>query len=461
MSAIADVKCVLSHKAFDAFCEKFYILEEKHPILPNRGDTMHERPTGKIGLYTRFFYLANFRLSFSTFLVDIFKHFRINISQLSVIRAAKVFHFEILCRVYEIVPPVGLFRCFYVNSKKSEWISFGKRFDNASVCGNQKEQGDPVCGGGGRQGVNIQQIVEVTDAAIKDVALAHPKCQRKRKTMVTNAGGSLHNPKKLRDDHRTPSGHFVIAVKFISAVHRLFAIAELNAKARVNSLVMSSSPIMTAVTTTTSMADPAVVVKEKTTKPSLFASDSSSTGGADPNASLEKFQDDEMKVVNDKFETLYTDFVEMTLYLEERFYPHLLTTISCRRWLIVHGMKLVVIKCQNSPEYIFALRAAIGKAIEKGIQDGLAVGITYGKEGTKLTDVAAHNPSAEVDYVSTLRAPRSLRDVFIPLAESLSVTALTGIEGASNTMDATSDPIMALSATFTSACIVAPIRNKK
>nr|GEU74365.1 putative transposase (putative), gypsy type [Tanacetum cinerariifolium] len=93
---------------------------------------MHERPGGKIGLYTRFFDFANFRLPLSTFLVDILMHFRINVSQLSVIGAAKVSRFEFLCHVYEIVPTVGLFRCFYVNSKKSGWMSFSKRFDNAA-----------------------------------------------------------------------------------------------------------------------------------------------------------------------------------------------------------------------------------------------------------------------------------------------------------------------------------------
>ncbi|GJZ64937.1 hypothetical protein Tco_0621633 [Tanacetum coccineum] len=114
-----------------------YSLKSKavvHPVLPNQNDTMHERLAGKIGLYTRFFDYANFRLPLSTFLVDVLRHFRINISQLSVIWAAKVSDFEILCRVYGIIPTVGLFRCFYVNSKKSGWMSFSKRSYNAPVC---------------------------------------------------------------------------------------------------------------------------------------------------------------------------------------------------------------------------------------------------------------------------------------------------------------------------------------
>ncbi|GKC93186.1 hypothetical protein Tco_1158628 [Tanacetum coccineum] len=94
-----------------------------------------------------------------------------------------------------------------------------------------------------------------------------------------------------------------------------------------------------------------------------------------------KFQDDRMEVVNDKFDKLYTDFVEMALHLEENFYPHLHTTIFGHKWLLTQGMELVIIKCLNSPEYLSALGAAIGKAIKKGMQDRLSGGITHGKEG--------------------------------------------------------------------------------
>ncbi|GJV35363.1 hypothetical protein Tco_1407840 [Tanacetum coccineum] len=95
---------------------------------------------------------------------------------------------------------------------------------------------------------------------------------------------------------------------------------------------------------------------------------------------LEKFQDEQMAVVHEKFNKLDADFIETCLHLEERFYPHLLTTIAGRRWLLTYGMKLVVFKCLNSPEYLSALGATINKAIEKGMQDGLAAGITHGQE---------------------------------------------------------------------------------
>nr|GEU87439.1 hypothetical protein [Tanacetum cinerariifolium] len=91
-------------------------------------------PTGKIGAYTIFFEYANFRLPLSAFFVSMLRHYRVHISQLSVIGTAKVSHFEILYRVHGFEPMIGLFRCFYVNSKNKGWISFSKRLRNDTVC---------------------------------------------------------------------------------------------------------------------------------------------------------------------------------------------------------------------------------------------------------------------------------------------------------------------------------------
>ncbi|GKF95582.1 hypothetical protein Tco_0288317 [Tanacetum coccineum] len=79
-------------------------------------------------------------------------------------------------------------------------------------------------------------------------------------------------------------------------------------------------------------------------------------------------QDERIKEVNDKFDKLDVDVIEMALHLEERFYLYLLTTI---------GIKLAIAKCLHSPEYLSTLRAAISRAIEKGMQDGLAPGLHF------------------------------------------------------------------------------------
>ncbi|GKE21989.1 hypothetical protein Tco_1433501 [Tanacetum coccineum] len=117
---------------------------------------------------------------------------------------------------------------------------------------------------------------------------------------------------------------------------------------------------------------------------------------------LEEFQDAQVKVVNGKVAKLDADLAEMACHLEEKFYPRLLTTISGRRWLRTYGLKLVLVKCLNPSEYLIALGAAVSRAIEKGVQDGLATGIDHGREGRSLTNVAAYNPFGEADFNSAL-----------------------------------------------------------
>nr|GEV21765.1 hypothetical protein [Tanacetum cinerariifolium] len=184
------------------------------------------------------------------------------------------------------------------------------------------------------------------DEGGSDVTPLQPRRQRKRKTVVADAGGSSYPPKKLREDHGTPSGPSVDG-KSRSAVQRLLAGAVMNAEVRgehiptfpfvtssvyatpereggdhthsvtrlnlriisapqrfvissdsshnsganvaeaeVDSIFRSSVSVMTTVTITTSMVDHAIVVKEKTVKPFLFVVDSSSAGGVDPNAGV-------------------------------------------------------------------------------------------------------------------------------------------------------------------------------
>nr|GEW44802.1 hypothetical protein [Tanacetum cinerariifolium] len=90
MGTINSVKPILTQSALDALCKKYYIPDVVHPELPGRNDRICNSLTGKIGVYIRFFDFANYRIPLSRFFVDILEYFQINLSQLSVIAAAKV-----------------------------------------------------------------------------------------------------------------------------------------------------------------------------------------------------------------------------------------------------------------------------------------------------------------------------------------------------------------------------------
>ncbi|GJZ86052.1 hypothetical protein Tco_0657662 [Tanacetum coccineum] len=109
------------------FTSEYGIPKSLHPELPGPEEPIVEFSEGKVGVYTKFFEFANYRIPISQFLFDILGYYQIHLSQLLVIGATKVSHFEINCRVLNIIPTLNLFRIFYVPSYKSGWMSFSKR----------------------------------------------------------------------------------------------------------------------------------------------------------------------------------------------------------------------------------------------------------------------------------------------------------------------------------------------
>ncbi|GJX44995.1 hypothetical protein Tco_0261671 [Tanacetum coccineum] len=132
---------------------------------------------------------------------------------------------------------------------------------------------------------------------------------------------------------------------------------------------------------------------------------------------LEEFQDNLMKPLEARLAEIDADFTRCCMHFQENFHPHLLNAIAGQRWLLTHGMKLLMAKCLNSTEYMEALGNAFGRAIEKGMQEGLAAGIEHGQAGRCLSDLEAYNPSAEADFNSVVR---DLRGLDFPLLRELS-----------------------------------------
>ncbi|GJR82207.1 hypothetical protein Tco_0152992 [Tanacetum coccineum] len=85
----------ISQEGLVEFTSEYDITEDLHPELPGPRDRIVDFPKGKVGVYTKFFEFANFRIPISQFLFDILGHYQIHLSQLSIIGAAKVSHFKI------------------------------------------------------------------------------------------------------------------------------------------------------------------------------------------------------------------------------------------------------------------------------------------------------------------------------------------------------------------------------
>ncbi|GJQ94815.1 hypothetical protein Tco_0005954, partial [Tanacetum coccineum] len=97
--------------------------------------------------------------------------------------------------------------------------------------------------------------------------------------------------------------------------------------------------------------------------------------------------------------------------MDTDLYPHMLTAIAGRRWVLGCAIRLaVVIKCAQSFECHFALGKVPSLSINNGIQQGLEVEIEHGKAGRSLAQVEAYDPDVESKYVVAVNDMAAVND---------------------------------------------------
>nr|GEV38542.1 hypothetical protein [Tanacetum cinerariifolium] len=102
--------------------------------------------------------------------------------------------------------------------------------------------------------------------------------------------------------------------------------------------------------------------------------------------------------------------------MDNDLYPHMLTVIAGRRWVVGNGFRLAIYKCACFVECRSALDKVISMAINKGIQQGLEAGIIHGKAGRSLAQVEAYGPKVEGKYVAVVF---EFKGVSFPLLDEL------------------------------------------
>ncbi|GKD49263.1 hypothetical protein Tco_1278239, partial [Tanacetum coccineum] len=580
MGSITSLKCVLTQEHLDAICAKYFVPEEVHPQLPSSDATMHERPAGKVGMYTRFFDYANYRIPFSTFFVSVLTHFRIPFSQLSVFGSAKVSHFEMqdceFACCYEdaaaeanvsvltiSASPVFHFRV--LDLQEMDLNAFIRTADPRKVRIVERARAENerpivtvakhrtvtllptsvVCSSESCRLVGGQDDVEPTVPVTEPVGTEIPRPKRSKKKRVTRESERMPlpppacpvvplpsptplpcTPPLLQDSDingrsRCSSSSLPLTLYYlpqfllrkVCCSLRLMTEATLlqllhphvDIPADVSSYdvlqgrggmeircggrgyrLASSEEICFLIWTVTkgfefneweekrkwrSLAEEKDILLEakdkeivsglKATENSLRVTGLESTIAekdhelSDLGASssslksqnqslvnqvhelkisstdlceklemyegslkqLDEFQDNLIGPLRTRLAEIDADFTRCCMRFQESFHPHLLNVVAGRGWLLTHGMKLLVVKCLNSNEYMEALGHAFGRAIEKGMQEGLAAWIEHGQAGRCLTDLEAYIPSTEDDFNSAIR---DLRDLNFPLLQELS-----------------------------------------
>ncbi|GJX52258.1 hypothetical protein Tco_0280627 [Tanacetum coccineum] len=77
---LEDDLSTISKEYLLEFASEYGIPESLHPKLPGPEEPIVEFPEGKVGVYTKFFEFANYRIPISQFLFDILGHYQIHLT---------------------------------------------------------------------------------------------------------------------------------------------------------------------------------------------------------------------------------------------------------------------------------------------------------------------------------------------------------------------------------------------
>nr|GEX41518.1 transposase (putative), gypsy type [Tanacetum cinerariifolium] len=135
-------------------------------------------------------------------------------------------------------------------------------------------------------------------------------------------------------------------------------------------------------------------------------------------AAFEEFKRQQHERVEQRCAEMDARLDALSINFDEEFYPHMLTAIAGRRWVIGRGLCLAVMKCGESLELRQAFADAVSAGIAKGLSEGLRHGLEHGQAQRSLESIEAYDPEAEAKFVTTLQA---LKDLKYPLVDQLEV----------------------------------------
>nr|GEX51413.1 putative transposase (putative), gypsy type [Tanacetum cinerariifolium] len=121
-------------------------------------------------------------------------------------------------------------------------------------------------------------------------------------------------------------------------------------------------------------------------------------------AAFEEFKRYEDDRVEQRCAKLDARLDALSIDFDEKLYPHMLTAIAGRRWVIGHGLRLAVMKCGESLEMRQAFADVVSTGIAKGMSEGLRHGVEHGQAQLNVESIEAYDLKAEAKFVAALQA---------------------------------------------------------
>nr|GFA53987.1 hypothetical protein [Tanacetum cinerariifolium] len=106
----------------------------------------------------------------------------------------------------------------------------------------------------------------------------------------------------------------------------------------------------------------------------------------------------------------------LSIDFDKELYPHMLTAITGRRWVVGHGLRLAMMKCAESLEMRQAFTDVVSAGVAKGMSEGLKHGVEHGQAQLTVESIEAYDPEAKAKFVAALQ---SLKDLKYPLLDQL------------------------------------------
>nr|GEV48473.1 hypothetical protein [Tanacetum cinerariifolium] len=136
-------------------------------------------------------------------------------------------------------------------------------------------------------------------------------------------------------------------------------------------------------------------------------------------AAFEEFKQYEDNRVEQRCAEMDARLDALSIDFDEELYPHMLTAIVGRRWVIGHVLRLAVMKCGESTELRQAFVNVVSVGIAKGMSEGLKHGVEHGKANLSLEAIEAYDLEAEAKYIAALHALKDLKYPIVDQLESL------------------------------------------
>nr|GEZ67024.1 hypothetical protein [Tanacetum cinerariifolium] len=133
-------------------------------------------------------------------------------------------------------------------------------------------------------------------------------------------------------------------------------------------------------------------------------------------AAFEEFKRYEDELVEQRCVELDARLDALSIDFDEELYPHMLTAIAGRRWVIGYGLRLAMMKCAESLEMRQVFADVVSAGVAKGMNEGLKHGVEHGQAQLKVESIEAYDPEAEAKFVAALQ---SLKYLKYPLLDQL------------------------------------------